>query len=573
MKIFLNICILICFLQFDNIQSQELFDKHMQLQDLIRRAEQLHTSTLHELNTNSIDEIDNKCGLWLSFQIAQHWSEFDIQQRKYLMKILSPKLSQVDTIIGYFHIYYDTTGPNVPALLDDSSQRIPGTAKDFVDSVGYYLNYTWKYFIDSLGYSPPPFQIGETHYKIIIEELGMYQLYGETNFTQDDLYGKFQPPRYTSYIRIDNDFKDLKSEGISGLKVTCAHELHHAFQLGSYGYLQNEIYFYEITSTWMEDLLYDDVNDYYQYIKSRLNYPRGQFKYPDISFTSSDPTVTYSRAIWGKFVEKRFSKDAMRIAWENIRSGESSLNAIDHSLNLYGSNFRKAFLEWTIWNNNTGPNCDTIRFYTEGKQYPKIETRLPIEYLNSYRSFCDSIEPISSIYHPICLLQSSSDNCNNSPQMMVIVSNLNINGLNNYRYNFTYELSPTGGEGYTLLKNNIYIKLNSSDPENWVSQEDVPSILSSEVFVYPNPFNPKKSTQLTFRLPVYFEKKASVYIFSSGMDKVASKELDIISPDFEPRVEWDGRDNRGEFISTGVYFYMIIVSDKEYIGKFSVIRE
>jgi len=115
--------------------------------------------------------------------------------------------------------------------------------------------------------------------------------------------------------------------------------------------------------------------------------------------------------------------------------------------------------------------------------------------------------------------------------------------------------------------------LNSSDPENWVSQEDVPSILSSEVFVYPNPFNPKKSTQLTFRLPVYFEKKASVYIFSSGMDKVASKELDIISPDFEPRVEWDGRDNRGEFISTGVYFYMIIVSDKEYIGKFSVIRE
>ncbi len=555
------------------IQSQDLLDKRIQPQDFIEKAEKLHTNKLNELRINQFDEIENKCGLWLSYQIAQHWNEFELQQKKYLLEILSPKILQVDTIIGYFHIYYDTTGDNVPALLNDSSQRIPGTAKKFVDSVGYYLNYTWHYFIDSLGYSPPPFQKGETHFKVIIEELGIFQLYGETVFTQEDLYGKFQPPRYTSYMRIDNDFKDLNSEGISGLKVTCAHELHHAFQLGSYGYLPNDIYFYEITSTWMEDLLYNDINDYYQYIKSRLNLPRGQFKYPDISFTSPAPTVTYSRAVWGKFVEKRFSRDVVRNAWENIRSGESSLNAIDHSLTLFGSNLRKAFLEWAIWNNNTGPDCDTIRYYTEGKQYPKLENRLPIEYLNLNRSFSDSIEAFSSTYHPICLLQSSSDNCNNSPQMMVIVSNLNFNGLKNYRYNFTYELSPKGGDGYTLLKNNIYIKLNSNDPENWVSQEDVPSILSEEVSVYPNPFNPNQSTPLTFRLSVYSEKKVNLYIFSLSMDKIVTQELEIISPDFEPRVEWDGRNFNGDIVPTGVYFYVIDVGNKKFMGKFSVIRE
>ncbi|MBI4810847.1 MAG: hypothetical protein HY800_05280, partial [Ignavibacteriales bacterium] len=380
-----------------------------------------------------------------------------------------------------------------------------------------------------------------------------------------------QPPRYTSYIEIDNDFQNLRSEGIAGLKVTCAHELHHAFQLGSYGYLSNDIYIYEITSTWMEDVLYDDINDYYQYIKTGDS-SRGHFKYPDVAFTSNLSKVTYSRAIWGKFIEKRFSSEVMRQTWEFIRAGEKCLIAIDHSLTLYGSNFRKAFLEWALWNNNTGPSCDTIQYYSEGRQYPQIRLRTLVEYINTYRSFSDSIEALSSVYHPICLLDSPTDDCYASPQIMAIISNVNENGVNDVRYGFTYELSPTEVTGYTLLSNGIYIRLNAPDPENWVSQEDVPSIVS-DIVVFPNPFYSGESKQLIFRFPPCSDIKATLYIFSSSMDKIISKDFDIISQGYEPKIIWDGADMHGRIIPTGIYFYVIAIDGKEYMGKFSVIRE
>jgi len=540
------------------------------LEQIIQAAERNHGLEFSGTDENTI----NKCGLWVSFEINRSWTAFNESQKERIRKILSPPVLQKDTLIGKFHIFYDTTGQNVPALLDLNHNRIPNSYAAYIDSVGYYFNYVWNYFLDPLGYSSPPYQAGNNYYNIYIEELWDYYnpLYGETVFTQNDQIGGFYPARFTSYIRIDNDFKDLKSEGIAGLKVTCAHELHHAFQLGSYGYLSNDVYFYEITSTWMEDVIFNDVNDYYQYIKSPLNQPRGQFYYPDISFTSPFAGVTYSRAIWGKFIEKRFSRDLMRESWEFIRSGQQTLNAIDHVLNLAGSDFRKAFLEWTIWNNNTGPSCDTVKYYSEGKTYPQMRLRPAVEYSKSLRSFTDSIDVLSSAYYPICLLNSPSDNCDLSPQMMTIISNVNMIPANSVKRGFSYEISPRNSAGATQLSNGVYIRLDADDPGNWVSQENVPVIVS-DILLYPNPFYPKGNKPLTFHLPPVLQSAANLYIYASSMDKIVSREMNVMSQSFEPFIEWDGHDSNRRIVPTGVYFYVIDIDGKQYTGKFSVIRE
>ena len=107
-------------------------------------------------------------------------------------------------------------------------------------------------------------------------------------------------------MRIHHDFSFVNpaaNRGLPGLRVTLAHELHHAIQIGNYGYWESDQYFYVMTSVWMEDAVYTDVNDYYQYLRSSS----GHFRHPEISFTSND-FVVYSRGIWCQFLEKKFGR-------------------------------------------------------------------------------------------------------------------------------------------------------------------------------------------------------------------------------------------------------------------------
>ncbi len=558
--------------------SQKQIESINYLDRLLLIAEARYQGDYSPMTVDSF-ETHGKCGLWLSFEVARNWNQFSDQQKNRLRTLMSPKSFHRDTIIGHFKIFYDTSDYNEPALLDEYGQRIPNTSLAFVDSVGKYFNHSWEYFIDTLGYLPPPMQVGQLYYVIEIENLGS-SLYGETVFSESDRIDNYIPPRYTSYIRIDNDFMDVYSKGIAGVKVTSAHEFHHAIQLGSYGFLNTDLYFYELTSTWMEDVVFDEVNDYYQYIKNSRGEPRGQFRYPDISFTSSSQNVSYSRAIWGKFIEKRYSRNVMRRTWETIRSQYNSIQALDSALVEVGGSYRQAFREWTTWNFNTGPSSDTVKYYSEARHYPKIIKRSPIKYAHTYTSFTDSIQAVSSVYQPICIVNLPFDSCT-TPNMMIAVSNLDIGSLgSSQRFRFTYELANVGDDTFTLLNNGIFVRLKTEGKDSWSTQEyeidsttnQIPSIVS-DVKVYPHPFLPKGRKPLIFRLPAASEKFGKLYIYSISMDLVFEKEIELMSLNFEPKIEWDGHDNRGSLVPSGIYFYVIFVEGKMYNGKFAVIRE
>jgi hypothetical protein len=107
----------------------------------------------------------------------------------------------------------------------------------------------------------------------------------------------------------------------------------------------------------------------------------------------------------------------------------------------------------------------------------------------------------------------------------------------------------------------------------------VPAVIT-EVSPFPNPFLSKNSGQLNFCLPSAFDltklpTTASLYIFSSSLDKVFSSDLPIekVIPFFASGVKWDGKCNNGNEIATGVYFFVLKVGENEFKGKFSAIRE
>lgn len=529
----------------------------------------------------------DKCGLWLAFEIDRHQNEFTPAQRDRIQALLTPAATQTDRVIGHFHIYYDSTGPAAPAMISIDSTSgactpIPGTADQYVDSVGAWFNHAWSYEIDTLGYLAPPVD-ADGYYRINIvnfTSMGNFGTYGETVHGLTPL-NPGPPPTYATYIEIDNTFCDVyyPTRGMPALRVTAAHEFHHAIQLGRYGEWTSDLYFYEITSTWMETVVHPEVRDYFQYIEipqapPNPPIPQGQFATPDVAFTSSGGLIQYSRAIWGKFIEKRFSRDVMRHAWEYMRQ-TPSIPSMDHALVDAASSFRQAFLEWTLWNFHTDTLSDPVKYYREGRDYPPMATRPAVEYSHAARSFTDSIQAISSVYHPICLLPTPQDNCNASPKMLAIVSNLNTaQAMSGQSYNFVYDLADNGDATYKHLANGIWVRLDVPDPQNWSTQETdsvaIPSIVT-DVVVYPNPFTPNGSKPLSFRLPSTPQSTVLLNIFTASMEKIAAEEVPLTATPAGPGVTWDGHDEHGNLVASGIYFFVITAGDLQYTGKFAVV--
>ncbi len=503
----------------------------------------------------------DKCGLRHSFEILRDWRSFSTTEQQAYRAFFAPPSTQTERVIGHFAIYYDTTGSNAPALITiDSSgnpHRIPGTVEAFVDSVGKFFNYAWDYEIGVLGYSPPPVAVDGT-YSVFIQNFGGSGLYGETMFSIDPI-DPGPPARYATYIELDRDFQYVyePTRGMPALKVTAAHEFHHSIQVGSYGTWDNDFYFYEITSTWMEDVVFGDVNDYYQYLRGSFGEPTGQFATPEVSFSTSGGLIEYSRAIWGKFIEKRFGRDLMRRTWD-VMKHLPSIPSIDSALRAAGSSFPQAFVEWSEWNSHTGPVSDSVDFYTESRQYPPIARRQQIRYTAPGQTFSDSIAGMSSVYRGICLPSSPSAACDTSPEVLVIVSNVDMGASDNgIQYKFSYDIAGSGDTTYKKLSNGLYVRLSTSNPSNWATVELVPAVSGvpeagePRAFRlgqnYPNPFNP--TTRIPFDLDR--EQRVTLRIYTLLGQEIATL------VDGNLHVGKHEAIFRGEGLSSGVYLYRL----------------
>ncbi len=101
--------------------------------------------------------------------------------------------------------------------------------------------------------------------------------------------------------------------------------------------------------------------------------------------------------------------------------------------------------------------------------------------------------------------------------------------------------------------------------ENWQiyrAEYDV-----DEIYVYPNPFSPFSHNQLNDDGWVRFNtgskpvQKLSMNIYNFAMEKVYSEKFDWqVNPG---AVKWNGRDERGELVSNGVYFVNLQFADNE----------
>src|SRR4051812_14116316 len=170
----------------------------------------------------------------------------------------------------------------------------------------------------------------------------------------DGLYGYAAPDpnqdtyQQHAYLVVDNDFAEpvfteTYPDPVLPLEVTAAHEYNHVLQ---YAYsVAQETWMYEASASWMENQVYPDINDYFQYMRSWASLTTLPLT-NEVGASDQFNGKTYGNAVWNQWVSAKFTPDTVRGAWENalkVRPRGFSPNAYDAALRVHGSGFFKAF--------------------------------------------------------------------------------------------------------------------------------------------------------------------------------------------------------------------------------------
>ncbi len=281
-----------------------------------------------------------------------------------------------DSPMGWYKLHYNTTGTDAVSTTDVSpSNGIP----DFIDQVAGYFDSTWQTEVINLGYRTPPSDGsagGDSKYDIYFEEMPYY------GYAQPEYYGPEPWNDATSFISMHRNFTgfppndDPDGNPAGAAKATAAHEFHHAIQFG-YDYTE-DIWLMEATSTWMEDIVFDVVNDNYNYLSEFFTSPQ--------TALTDDGMHMYASFIWDKFLEERFDTSLVKSIWEGCIYS-NSIAAMENAIPSYGYTLDSAFAEFETWIYKTGTRDDGTAF-SEGTYYNMVSlvgnhSSYPLSWTNS----------------------------------------------------------------------------------------------------------------------------------------------------------------------------------------------
>jgi len=293
-------------------------------------SQELSESRLDSLYNILISDQQIKCGFGLVNQIKNHFDEFSSDKQETLKQLLQRPLRDTSIVSpsGFFRIHYNVTGSEVPRY------NTSLTTEENVMQAAFALDSSYYFEVNFLGYPQPPSDNGaggDSKYDVYISNLGGF--YGYTEFETH-----IGNNRYTSFMVIDNDYSGFFSSGLGGMRVTVAHELHHGIQVGNYIFRVNDIWFYEICSTAMEEFVYNSVNDYYAYLPDYFNNPERSFPLNN----------GYNLVIWNIYLNEKFGFDILKYQWE-LMVNHPALEAINLSLDAVQSDFAGEFITFGRW--------------------------------------------------------------------------------------------------------------------------------------------------------------------------------------------------------------------------------
>jgi hypothetical protein len=273
-----------------------------------------------------------------------------------------------------FH-WIDTT-EDAPLAIDSDADGIPNQ----VERTEATVETVWATEIDTYGYRPPKSDLSSPNHgpdekiDIYLADVGADGLYGYCTTDDPNLSVGYPYGDASAYCVVDNDFSSAQFPGSAtpdqALAVTVAHEFFHAIQ---FGYdIWEDGWFMEGTAVWMEDEVYDDVNDNYQYLdSSALVHPSIPIDLAVRDYSSPLAGFQYGAFLFFRYLSESFrTPEVIHRIWELAEDvpgspDQYSLQAVDSMLRERGTTLRLVFAGFAA------ANVFPSAFYEEGAGYPR----------------------------------------------------------------------------------------------------------------------------------------------------------------------------------------------------------
>ena len=477
---------------------------------------------------------------------------------------------------GYFRFHYTISGTHAVANSDTNNNSIP----DYIDQMVDVFAYVALTQLDSFLYTEPPSDSwypansdngGSNHYDVYIRNLesNVYGYVAPENFAQAGNFGDNENSSTTelnalnSYMALRNNYNGFPGNEEESIKVTAAHEYHHAVQTGYDGFEAQ--WLMEATAVAMEEQIYDEINDCYQYLPSWFNEPHkaldhqsdhwyGSFIYPQYIYEHLGGYLTL-RMIWQKSI------------LNDSYYGDYSHRAISLALSSEGSSFADALNKMVVANRVMSSNANAGVFaYEEAEAYPvngpttfteityTAGTPQVITSTNLNRFASQYTRLISS--DPFIASLTNTSGPNSDLNMHAIIS-YGDSSWTVYSGN-EINVDPTGASS-------VYLAVVSQDTSgnNWDYSVDITDgelVLEGQIFPnsisvsqnYPNPFNPSTS----FNVEIPYRQHLRINIVSINgkhIRQITNKSYSAGSVIFQ----WDGRTKLGQPASSGQYFIVV----------------
>lgn len=490
---------------------------------------------------------------------------------------------------NHFLIHYAQAGADAVSIVDNNANSIP----DYVDSVAFYMEYAWQIEIDEYGFDAPPQDNQKSGEGGPDARLDVYICNMPSTF-----YGAAFPEtqnqlgdgRVPSFLVVDNDYdpKTYKqTNGIAALKVTTAHEFHHMVQFGYRCAITplstiSQKTLYEATSVWFERVAHPDVRDYVQYTDAFLEAPQ---KYGFATQDVDDGVTGYAHALYIGYAAKQFGRDVVRAMWEEFRTRES-LSAMDAALRKRNSNLQNSWCQFAEWCYYTGKRARDTQYFNDAATLNRsrgMRTAATASLNSGTAMASDLLYPLSFGLYRLVI---STDNPNVRDTVDYLVTNAKwdiangAGGPGAKLEEFTLESDAEERPGFVAITagaDTIVFYKSAVPNQNFCINPIVNGAKTNFIAVRPSPqpFVADGGNQLVFAVDNSNEliKTIKVWIYSSAMTRVRELEqTELQGANNLLGAVWDGRDNAGRLVPTGVYLYEVSVNGAPpTLGKVAVI--